>query len=448
MALDAPRRDAPLRPPIARSALVNFVIQLCGAALSLGNVLLVAKILGPTGRGTVALMTAIAYLTSQLATLGVQWASGNYAGSEPRTRPALATNALLLAALLGGIASAIVAGLIAVVPSVGGQVDPTMRWIALAVIPWLVLQNYLIVLVLADYAFRAFNTAMLLIPITNVTVNGLLAALGLLTATRAFSTWVGAELLATAVLAIYLQSRLAGFGRPDARLARRTLIFGLKAHLGRSLLLGNYRLDQWIVGAVAGARELGLYSVAVAWAESLFYLPTALQTVQRPDVVRASRGKAGQMAATAFRAVTLASTPLVVGLILAAPFLCVTIVGQQFQGSVCQLRILAPGAFGIIALKLLGNALTAQGKPLLESAAIAIAFATTLVLDILLIPTHGGLGAAIASTAAYTIGGVAVALTFSRGLGLRLRELTPRSKEVPRLLREFRAGLQGSGPTD
>ena len=427
---------------------MNFVIQLCGAALSLGNVLLVAKILGPTGRGTVALMTAIAYLTSQLATLGVQWASGNYAGSEPRTRPALATNALLLAALLGGIASAIVAGLIAVVPSVGGQVDPTMRWIALAVIPWLVLQNYLIVLVLADYAFRAFNTAMLLIPITNVTVNGLLAALGLLTATRAFSTWVGAELLATAVLAIYLQSRLAGFGRPDARLARRTLIFGLKAHLGRSLLLGNYRLDQWIVGAVAGARELGLYSVAVAWAESLFYLPTALQTVQRPDVVRASRGKAGQMAATAFRAVTLASTPLVVGLILAAPFLCVTIVGQQFQGSVGQLRILAPGAFGIIALKLLGNALTAQGKPLLESAAIAIAFATTLVLDILLIPTHGGLGAAIASTAAYTIGGVAVALTFSRGLGLRLRELTPRSKEVPRLLREFRAGLQGSGPTD
>jgi O-antigen/teichoic acid export membrane protein len=446
--LDAPRREAPLRPPIARSVLTNFAIQILGAVLSLGNVLLVGKILGPTGRGTVAFMTAIAYLTSQLATLGVQWASGNFAGSEPKTRPALATNAVLLAAALGGIASGVVAGLIALVPAIGGHVDPTMRWIALAVIPWLVLQNYLIVLVLADYGFRAFNTAMLLIPVTNVTVNGLLAALDLLTTPRAFSTWVGAELLATAVLAFYVQRRLAGFGRPDMQLARRTLVFGLKAHIGRTLLLGNYRLDQWIVGAVAGARQLGLYSVAVAWAESLFYLPTALQAVQRPDVVRASRHKAAQMAATAFRAITLASTPLVIGLIVAAPFLCVEIVGKQFQGSVEQLRILAPGAFGIIALKLLGNALTAQGKPMLESAAIGLAFALTLVLDILLIPSHGGLGASIASTAAYTLGGVAVALTFSRGLGLPLRELAPRSAEVPHLLREFRAGLQRWRPAD
>jgi O-antigen/teichoic acid export membrane protein len=446
--LDAPRREAPVRPPIARSALTNFAIQIVGAVLSLGNVLLVAKILGPTGRGTVALMTAIAYLTSQLATLGVQWANGNFAGSEPRTRPALATNALLLAALLGGAAAAIVAGLIAAVPSIGGDVDPTMRWLAYAVIPWLVFQSYLGVLVLADYGFRAFNTTALLLPITNVSVNGLLAALGVLTPIGAFSTWVGAELLATGFLAFYVQSRLAGFGRPDVQLARRTLVFGLKAHIGRTLLLGNYRLDQWIVGAVAGARQLGLYSVAVAWAESLFYLPTALQAVQRPDLVRASREKAAQLAATAFRAITLASMPLVIGLIVAAPLLCVEIIGEQFQGSVEQLRILAPGAFGIIALKLLGNTLTAKGKPMLESAAIGLAFALTLVLDILLIPSHGGLGAAIASTAAYTLGGVAVALTFSRGLGLPLRELLPRSGEVPHLLREFRAGLQKWRPAD
>jgi Na+-driven multidrug efflux pump len=85
---------------------------------------------------------------------------------------------------------------------------------------------------------------------------------------------------------------------------------------------------------------------------------------------------------------------------------------------------------------------------MLESAAIGLAFALTLVLDILLIPSHGGLGAAIASTAAYTLGGVAVALTFSRGLGLPLRELLPRSREVPHLLRQFRAGLQRWRPAD
>ena len=57
------------------------------------------------------------------------------------------------------------------------------------------------------------------------------------------------------------------------------------------MLLGNYRLDQWFVGAIAGSRELGLYSVAVAWAEALWYLPTALASVQRPDLVRAAAAR-------------------------------------------------------------------------------------------------------------------------------------------------------------
>jgi O-antigen/teichoic acid export membrane protein len=432
----------PARPPIARSVLANYGTQVVGALLSLANVLVVAKLLGPSGRGEVAFLTAVAYLTSQLATLGVQWANGNLAGSDPETRPALATNSLILAALFGGIAAGFVAALIALFPAVGGEAARGLLWLALASIPVLVLENYLSLLVLADYGFRAYNAAMLLTPVANLSVNGIFAGLGLLSPATAFSTWVGGQSLATLLFALHLERRLAGFGRPDARLALRTLAFGLKAHFGRALLLGNYRLDQWIVGAVSGSRELGLYSVAVAWAESVFYLPTAVQVVQRPDLVRASPREAARQAATAFRAITLASGPVVLGLALAAPVLCVTLMGQGFRGAVDELRILAPGALGIIALKLLGNALTAQGKPMLETAAVGVAFAVTLGLDAALIPAYGGLGAAIASTAAYTAGGIAVAVIFARGLGARLGELVPRAREMPWFWREVRNGVR------
>jgi O-antigen/teichoic acid export membrane protein len=430
------------RPPIARSAIVNFSTQVTVGVLSLINLLLVARLLGPTGRGKVAFLTAIAYLTSQLATLGVQWANGNLAASEPRTRPALATNSVLLAFLFGSAAAGFVAALVAVFPAVGGHASRGLLFVALASIPMLVLQNYLMLLVLADYGFRAFNSAIVLAPLTNVSVNGMLAELGLLSPATAFSTWVGGQALVTAVLAMHLERSVAGFGRPDVRLAWRAVVFGAKAHFGRVMLLGNYRLDQWIVGAMSGSRALGLYSVAVAWAESVFYLPTAVQTVQRPDLVRASPAEAGRQAATAFRATLLASVPLALGLIVAAPVLCVTILGQQFQGSVEQLRILAPGVVGIAALKLLGSALTAQGKPMLETAAIGIALAVTVALDVLLIPHYGGLGAAVASTTAYTIGGVAVALIFVRGLGSRLDELAPRVNEVPRFWRQAQSSLR------
>jgi O-antigen/teichoic acid export membrane protein len=96
--------------------------------------------------------------------------------------------------------------------------------------------------------------------------------------------------------------RSVGFGRPSPSLARGTLGFGLKSHIGRVMLLGNYRLDQWILGAIAGATQLGLYSVAVAFAEALFLLPTALSAVQRPELVRASEAEASAPHSVIFRA--------------------------------------------------------------------------------------------------------------------------------------------------
>ena len=77
------------------------------------------------------------------------------------------------------------------------------------------------------------------------------------------------------------------------------------------------------------------------------------------------------------------TVPVVAVLILAAPILCVTIFGDSFAGSINDLRLLAPGAFGIIALKLLANSLTAQRKPMLGNLAVAVAFAATVVLDLL-----------------------------------------------------------------
>jgi O-antigen/teichoic acid export membrane protein len=269
----------------------------------------------------------------------------------------------------------------------------------------------------------------------NVAVNGAFAIAGELSVGTAIVVWIGGQLLSTLIMAAYVARRLAGFGRPDAGLARDSVAFGAKSHLGRVMLLGNYRMDAWILGGIAGSRELGLYSVAVAWAEACFFLPTALAAVQRPDLVRSGRFDAGRLGATVFRLAVVATALIVIGLVLAAPFLCVVIFGEEFRGSVDDLRVLALGAFGVIAMKQLASALTAQGFPLRSSAAIAVGFVTTLALDIALIPDFGGLGAAIASTIAYTVGGIAAALIFCRTLSTPVSELVPGPGDVTSLTR-------------
>jgi O-antigen/teichoic acid export membrane protein len=204
------------------------------------------------------------------------------------------------------------------------------------------------------------------------------------------------------------------------------------------MLLGNYRLDSWILGAIAGAKELGLYSVAVAFAEALFLLPTALSAVQRPDLVRASPGEAVRHAAWLFRSAVLFTVMSAVALILAAPFLVVYLFGEEFRGAVDDLRVLAAGAFGIVALKQLGSALTARQKPSLASFAIGVAFVSTVVLDVVLIPGHGGLGAALASSLSYTLGGIVVIAVFTRALGGRALDLVPRAGDLAAIWRRIR----------
>ena len=116
-----------------------------------------------------------------------------------------------------------------------------------------------------------------------------------------------------------------------------------------------------------------------------------------------------------------------------------TLLGDEFHGSIVQLRVLVPGALGMVALKLLANVLTAQRKPMLANGAIAVAFAATIALDLLLIPSHGGLGAAIASTIAYLAGGLAVAVIFVRALDARLGDLIPRFSDIGRLTLRLRS---------
>jgi Na+-driven multidrug efflux pump len=133
---------------------------------------------------------------------------------------------------------------------------------------------------------------------------------------------------------------------------------------------------------------------------------------------------------------------LLVGLIVFAPLLCVVPFGQEFSESTNQLRVLALGAFGVVALKQLGSSLTGRAHPTAASAAIGSAFVCTVLLDILLIPSLGGLGAAIASSTAYTIGGIVMAIVFARALRSPVTTLLPRAADVREVFELLRRLLQ------
>lgn len=407
------------------SAFATLASQVAIALLSLANVIVIGRILGPSGRGSVAFLTTIGFICAWLSTFGVDQAISNIAARLPQARRALAGNAVVLAFLFGGLAVVVVLGATRAFPALQGDASRGLLVLVMLNVPLLVLQIYLRQLAAAQYRFGIGNFTALLPAAINIVGNLGLYLAGHLSVGSAIVTWLAGQAVGTLWLAWYVHARLEGFGRPDLGLVRRSLRFGVRAHTSHTMNLGNYRADQWIMGILSTPQQLGLYSVAVAWAEALFLLPQALMQVQRPDLARSEHHHAGPRAALGFRLSILLTLLLCAAMVLAAPFLCVTVFGEDFRGAISNLRIVALGGFGIVALKLLGSALTAQERPLRESLAVGVTFVTVLALDFILIPSLGGDGAAIASAIGYTAGGLAMAAIFCRTLKVRVRDLLP-----------------------
>jgi hypothetical protein len=72
-----------------------------------------------------------------------------------------------------------------------------------------------------------------------------------------------------------------------------------------------------------------------------------------------------------------------------------------------------------------------------QTVAVAVAFGCTALLDAILIPLHADLGASLASTIAYSAGGLAAALIFVRTLGCPGSELIPQRQDLLDLWRRL-----------
>ncbi|WP_198675945.1 oligosaccharide flippase family protein [Kribbella monticola] len=191
------------------------------------------------------------------------------------------------------------------------------------------------------------------------------------------------------------------FGRPDRALGGRIASYGLRGQVGGLITLLNLRLDFAILGAMAGPAVLGSYAVASKYAELLRLPGNALTWVFYPRLAKLGQREAAASARRMIR-------PTLIGILLAAiPVALLTspvmrlLYGASFGPAVTPARVLLAGMLLAGASGVASAYLYGRGTPGLNSLVLGFGLLVTVVLDVLLIPSHGALGAAIASTAAY-----------------------------------------------
>jgi len=217
--------------------------------------------------------------------------------------------------------------------------------------------------------------------------------------------------------------------RPSLSLIRRIASFGVRGQVGGVISLLNLRLDFAILGAIAGTATLGTYAVASKYAELVRLLPLAIFWVFYPSYARDGQLVA---AARARRLIPRSGALVAAGVLplgLGGIFLIPAVFGSAFTAAVLPAQILLVGLAGEGVGGVITAFLYGTGRPGLNSLATGAGLVATVALDIILIPTYGAVGAAIASSVAYL-----TTMTFLVTVFIRLtraRSLTVAAPALP-----------------
>ena len=391
---------------VSRDSTARFIAEAFGVAMGVVSGVITARWLGPSGKGFFAALIFIAGLLVQLANMGLGEAAIVWIGSRPSDNNSNVVSSTLTVGLLLGSLSA------AVLWAVGSLVlDPTTeaeRWavvLAAIAIPIAVLANATSHLLNAFQ--RIFATSAIFMATTAGTTIGvalLVIAIPLSVRGAVLGTALGSLL---GLLLAGIQLRRQGFRlspRWDWLYLNAALRYGLVIQAGSLLVAMAARLDLLFVFQIAGQEEAGIYSVALTIGALALIPAISLSHAIFPRLSRLAPTDATDLLIRTGRytaALTIVSSSL---LALLAPWAIRILFGEEFQGAIWPTIGLLAGA-NVWALQwLLTRGAAARGAP----GVLARSFLVSLVVmgtgDILLIPTYGLVGAAIAAALGHAAG--------------------------------------------
>jgi O-antigen/teichoic acid export membrane protein len=426
------RTGTPVADPqsISGGASGWFIYQIgANAALFLG-VLIIARALGPMGRGSVAFLTVSAQIVGYLAPIGVSEATLVFAANRPDQRPRLIGN-LLVAATAGALVVAtVLVGFLVLVPAARppgiSALELTALGLAIAAATGVqscqqAMTGFGLVWPLA----RISTACVWLYPFTLVGI----AAISHLTVARATFAWAAALGSAAAGCYATLISKY-GIARPSWPLLRESIHFGSRAWIGSLARFLNFRVDQLVTAFLASEATLGIYAAAVNAAELLLYLPAAAGWVLVPIAARGGVQAGPARTLHVLRATLLLTAASAVVAAAAGPWLLPLLFGVKFEASVGPFLLLLPGAFGFAFVAILSSVLMATASPGLSSLGALVALPIGVAFDFALIPPYGASGAAAASSIALLAGGAASLYAYRTRATFAWQAVVPSREDV------------------
>ncbi len=418
------------------NVLGTFATDVVSVTLNITLGVLTARILGPERRGILTLVMTLPITLAYFADLGLSQANVYMIGRDRRSESRMVANSVLFTLV---ITAAVGLGVwwgrdFALRTFLRGLPTHYLA-LTLALLPPSLLYRYWMAILRARQNFRLFNFLRLLIPLILL----LLMAIALLVF-RGGIGWAAVAYGLSTLIAMGIGLGVIGWMvRPrltfDSSLVRASLRYGIKSYLQNLMGHLTYRLDLYVVAFFLSPVEVAFYGIATSVAELAWYVPNAVGTVLFPRLSIEEDWQMHLLTAEVCRHALFVTTVIAGGVILAGVVGIPLVYGLDYRPAIFPLMVLGPGIVAMAVYKVLTRNFSSRDRQQVSLVIAAVGLLLNGGLDSVLIPRWGTVGAAIASSCAYTGMGGMLLWAFQRESGLSWWAiLRPRRSDLERYL--------------
>jgi O-antigen/teichoic acid export membrane protein/O-antigen ligase len=387
-----------LTPGISVAAVSSTIgIRLATTFLSFLAGIIAARELGEHGRGTLALLVAVPAAFSVVGVIGLDTANLRFAGRSHTAFLHIVRLAVLFSLVIGTAISGawLLAG--SRWPVVRFGLSPGLALLSAMLCPIVVLVTLLGAAEVGRGRIQVYNLVTAAAMAVYLAAIAVLSVTGPLTVVKCFLSYGTSQVLGVVAFLVLASDRMHGDGERVPLREYRS--YSLRAYLPNIAQYGMLRMDVPVIQVLAGTTAVGLYAVALPFAEAMLLLPIAVSLVMFP---RVTAGTLSRAATAQISRTVLAGTAALAGAVaLAAPVIVPTVYGTPFRGSVAVIWCMLPGAIVFSAGRTVQTYLAATDRlrPVITASVggIAAGFVSLIVLT----PRFGAAGAGAADSVGY-----------------------------------------------
>ena len=385
---------------LRRNVLETYGTRLLVVAITFATAVVIARVLGPTGRGFYAVAATVGAIGVQFSNLGLQSSNTYYVAKDRALLPALIGNTF---------AVVFVACAVTALSGIGfffwpkmSPVHGTLLLVALASVPvglaYLLTQG----LLLGVNEVRAYN---------QIECGGKLLALVLIcifalvhrgTVELFFGMTLSSVMLSFAWALLRLRRISPEVPVPSLAVFRQSIGIGIKAYMILFFGFLVLRIDLLMVKYMLGATEAGYYSISQVLAENTMMFPVVVGSLLFPKLSaikeREEKLRLANKAVLATAALTLPA--VVIAAFAAAPIISIAF-GRNFLPAVSPFAWLMPGTYFLGIETVMVQLLNSEGFPPIIVAAWIADTIVNIALNFWAIPRYGITGASVVSSVCY-----------------------------------------------